>query len=44
MKTILFLLFVTLICISCKKEEIESMKIEEISYPLESWTNKNVLC
>lgn len=45
MKTILLVLFAALICTSCKKEEIESMKIEEIIYPLETpsiITNSNV--
>jgi hypothetical protein len=36
MKAILFLLFAALICTSCKKEKTESMKIEEIIYPLET--------
>ena len=36
MKIILIVLFVALICTSCKKEDIESMKIEEIIYPLET--------
>lgn len=36
MKTVIFLLFVALIFTTCKKEDIESMKIEEIIYPLEA--------
>ena len=36
MKIILIVLFVALISTSCKKEDIESMKIEEIIYPLET--------
>jgi hypothetical protein len=42
MKAILFLLFVVLIFTSCEKEEIESIKLEEIIYPLEApSTNTN---
>jgi hypothetical protein len=36
MKTVIFLLFVALIFTTCKKEDIESMKIVDIIYPLEA--------